>query len=174
MKRQNIVSVVVGGLGLALLVPACGPKVHMTRLDTATIVARKPAPPPPPAKVVDKIEINDRIEFKTGKAKLLSRSYEVLDVVVDLLQNNPHIRLVEIGGHTDGKGKARRNRKLSQRRAAAVRAYLIDCGIDPERLVIKGYGPDKPLDDNSTPEGRRRNRRVEFTIVERGPVAQGG
>jgi len=171
--KQNIARVVIGGLGLALLVPACGPKVHMTRLGTATIMARRPAPPPPP-KVVDKIEINDRIEFKTGKATLLSRSYEVLDTVVDLLQNTPHIRLVEIGGHTDGKGKARRNRRLSQRRAAAVRAYLLDCGIEPERLVIKGYGPDVPLDDNSTAEGRRRNRRVEFTIVERGPEAQGG
>jgi OOP family OmpA-OmpF porin len=81
---------------------------------------------------------------------------------------------VEIGGHTDSKGKAKRNRRLSRRRAAAVRSYLIQTGIQPDRLVIKGYGEENPVKDNTTRAGRKANRRVEFTILERGPTNQGG
>ncbi|MBD3218923.1 MAG: OmpA family protein, partial [candidate division Zixibacteria bacterium] len=72
-----------------------------------------------------------------------------------------HVKL-EIAGHTDISGPRDYNVQLSQRRAEAVRDYFIEQGIAPDRLVAKGYGPDKPKYDNDTAEGRRKNRRVEL------------
>jgi len=74
----------------------------------------------------------------------------------------PSLR-VEVGGHTDNTGSARTNTRLSAARAASVEKYLESKGIDASRLVSKGYGPDKPVADNTTKEGRTENRRVELT-----------
>jgi len=72
---------------------------------------------------------------------------------------------VEVQGHTDSDGSASYNRKLSDSRANSVRKYLVDAGIDGERLQAKGYGEDTPIDTNATSEGKERNRRVEFKII---------
>ena len=87
-----------------------------------------------------------------------------MDEIVTLLKEHPNV-IVEIQGHTDDVGSEAFNLKLSQKRAEAVRQYLIDHGIEPDRLIAKGYGESKPLVPNTSPENRAKNRRVEFVIL---------
>jgi OOP family OmpA-OmpF porin len=132
-----------------------------------------PPPPPPPAKariVADRVEIDDKVQFEIGKAVLLPESQSLLDDVAAVLVQHAEVKYLEVAGHTDSTGKAAKNRKLSQDRAEAVRLYLIDKGVAAERLTAKGYGPDKPIADNKTKEGRDKNRRVEFLILKADPV----
>jgi len=82
------------------------------------------------------------------------------------LTNNPDVKL-KILGHTDSKGDRAHNLDLSQRRALAVKKYLVDHGIDDARLTTDGFGPDKPIDSNDTKAGRANNRRIEFELVQR-------
>ena len=89
----------------------------------------------------------------------------MLDAVASVLKVYTAVTLVEVQGHTDNVGLAEANRKLSQQRADAVIKYLVSNGIDAGRLVGKGYGPDKPIDDNKKAAGRQANRRVEFIIL---------
>jgi outer membrane protein OmpA-like peptidoglycan-associated protein len=102
------------------------------------------------------------VQFETGSAQLLKSSYSVLDNVVSVLKGNSQLRL-SINGHTDKTGNESANVKLSQSRANACMAYLVSKGISLSRLTAKGYGSSEPTSDNSTPEGRKMNRRVEFT-----------
>jgi len=113
------------------------------------------------------IVINHKVHFETGKAKIQSRSYSLLDKVGDLLQNHPEIELIRIEGHTDNRGAESMNRDLSQRRADSVRNYLVDRGVSPERLAATGFGESQPIAPNDTEEGRANNRRVEFNILKR-------
>ncbi len=120
-------------------------------------------------KVGAKIVLNN-IFFDFAKATLDSTSFAELDRVFALLKENPEIN-VEISGHTDNKGSADYNKKLSERRAETVVNYLVDKGITKERLTAKGYGPDRPIAPNSNKdgsdneEGRALNRRTEFEIL---------
>ena len=102
------------------------------------------------------------VNFETGKSTLLPESQSVLDGVAESLVNNPDV-LVEVGGHTDNTGRRASNVKLSDARANAVRDYLIAKGVNASQLTAKGYGPDKPVSDNTTVIGRAANRRVELT-----------
>ncbi len=77
------------------------------------------------------------------------------------LKENPEIEL-EVRGYTDNQGREAFNRTLSQNRADAVKAWLVERGIDGARLTGKGFGPDNPVADNTTAEGRAENRRIEF------------
>ena len=104
------------------------------------------------------------IYFEFNKADLKPESYPVLDSLVTFLQEHSNI-IVEIQGHTDSKGSDRYNLGLSQRRAESVRNYLIMHGIDPIRLVAKGYGENYPVASNATEQGRALNRRVVFKIL---------
>ncbi len=110
------------------------------------------------------IEIKEKILFASGKHEVLFTSYPVLDEIFIVLTENAGIRL-SIEGHTDSVGGAETNLKLSQLRAEAVRQYLVDRGISEDRLTAIGFGLESPLDSNETPEGREKNRRVEFNIV---------
>jgi OOP family OmpA-OmpF porin len=76
---------------------------------------------------------------------------------------------VQVEGHTDSTGSAKINKKLSRERAESVRAYLVKKGVEDKRLVALGFGPERPIADNATPEGQEANRRVEFNIVKQGP-----
>jgi len=106
----------------------------------------------------------DHIYFETGKAILRPESSEALDQVLRFLENNPAIKL-EISGHTDNTGSLRINQKLSRERAGAVVNYLVGKGIPQEMLVSKGYADTQPVAANTTAEGRKQNRRVEFKVL---------
>jgi|GEM_PF-1237082 len=104
------------------------------------------------------------INFETGKAVILPSSYPILDNIAELLKANENVK-IEIGGHTDSQGSDSYNLRLSEARANAVRNYLIQKGIDPSRLIARGYGESMPIAPNTTREGRAKNRRVEFKVI---------
>ena len=104
------------------------------------------------------------IQFENGKATIKKNSYKILNDIAKIFIENANY-LVEIQGHTDNVGKYEYNVDLSERRAQAVRTYLIEQGVPAERLTAHGYGPDKPIEDNKTKAGRAKNRRVEFNIT---------
>ncbi len=104
------------------------------------------------------------IEFETGKANIKKKSYPLLNQIANIfIENKDYI--VEVQGHTDNTGKYELNKELSEKRANAVRDYLIAQGVDFQRMTAVGYGPDVPIADNKTKAGRAKNRRVEFKIT---------
>jgi outer membrane protein OmpA-like peptidoglycan-associated protein len=118
-----------------------------------------------PEKIKKFSGVVDGIQFDTGKATIRPSSYPILDEALGILKEYPNVEL-RITGHTDSQGSAERNRELSRARALAVADYFISRGIDRERLTTEGYGPDKPIAENTTKDGRQRNRRIEFEIVQ--------
>ena len=113
-----------------------------------------------------KILLSEKIFFETDKKRIQERSFPILDEVVKVLKEKPELR-IRIEGHTDNrKGEHTDNQRLSQRRANEVRDYLVDHDVDIKRLEAKGYGDSKPLAPNDTDEGREKNRRVEFVIIQ--------
>lgn len=117
----------------------------------------------------EKLEIKEKIFFAFDKAEVLPVSFNLLNQIAKILQEHKEIAAVSIEGHTDNVGTAAYNQRLSQARAEAVRAYLIKQGVEPDRLVAKGFGFSRPLATNTTDEGREQNRRVEFHILESRP-----
>lgn len=112
----------------------------------------------------EKVSITLNIEFDTAKADIKPQYSDEVRRLADFMIKYP-VTTVEIGGHTDNTGREESNIKLSQRRADAVKKYLIEkFGIDASRISAKGYGPSKPVADNSTALGRQQNRRVEAVI----------
>jgi len=95
----------------------------------------------------------------------IPNSFEDIQYMEILVKETPTIK-IEISGYTDSSGPAEYNKDLSQRRANAVRKYLIDAGISENKIVARGYGEENPVADNSTRAGRRLNRRTEFKILE--------
>jgi len=115
----------------------------------------------PDEKPIEKQFILKGVHFESGSAALTPDSYPILDEVVRSLLAYPEVR-VEIRGYTDSVGSASYNLNLSQRRADSVKQYLVNAGIDPSRLIAKGYGEADPVASNATPAGRAENRRIEF------------
>ena len=118
---------------------------------------------------LQKVEVGAKVVlqnifFESGNAILKPESYQQLDLVVKFLESNASLKL-EISGHTDNVGSLKSNTTLSQKRAEAVVAYLVQKGIAASRLDAKGYAFSQPIDSNKTPEGRAKNRRVEFKIL---------
>jgi len=109
----------------------------------------------------------DGINFKTGSAEILPGSFAILDRALKVLQDFPEVNL-EISGHTDSKGRADYNLRLSQHRADSVKLYFVTRGIASVRLQSIGYGKDRPIADNSTASGRATNRRTEFRLIDSG------
>jgi outer membrane protein OmpA-like peptidoglycan-associated protein len=122
--------------------------------------------PEAPAPVAFKAEVGkaivlEGVVFKTGSAIVTSASDEILTSAKKTLEENLEIE-VQIQGFTDNVGKPSTNLKLSQKRADAVKAWLVKGGIAASRITAKGFGDKNPIGDNSTPEGRQKNRRIEF------------
>ena len=112
------------------------------------------------------VVINEHINFEFNSDKIVGkRSFEALDLVAEVIRKHPEIRRIEVAGHTDNVGPRDENLSISKRRAAAVASYLASKGVAGDRLVSSGFGPDKPVADNGTPEGRAQNRRVQFNIL---------
>jgi outer membrane protein OmpA-like peptidoglycan-associated protein len=106
----------------------------------------------------------NNIFFAVDSAVLTPESFAELDRCVSFMSSNPGI-FIEIGGHTNNQCSAYYCVELSKRRAKAVRDYLIAHGVDPQKVTARGYGKERSIDTNETPEGRKKNQRVEFTIL---------
>ncbi len=104
------------------------------------------------------------ITFKAKSADIQKSSFKLLNDAVKVMKEYSDLR-IEITGHTSSEGKAAMNLKLSQDRAASVKAYLVAQGIAAERIITLGYGSDKPIADNKTAKGREKNRRIEFRLL---------
>jgi OOP family OmpA-OmpF porin len=105
------------------------------------------------------------IEFDVGKTSITASGKGILDEMAAALRKVKN-RKVELIGHTDNTGLRESNVALSQARAEAVRAYLAQQGISPDMITVSGQGPDRPVADNASAEGRARNRRIEFRIAQ--------
>ena len=113
---------------------------------------------------MDKVLVMQNVFFKTGSAALLPGSDPELKKLLFTLKKNANMK-IEIRGHTDNVGSETSNQLLSEARAKSVFTYLTSSGIDPSRLIYKGFGETQPVADNNTPEGRKQNRRTEFKII---------
>jgi outer membrane protein OmpA-like peptidoglycan-associated protein len=108
--------------------------------------------------------ILEKVNFKSGSAVLEPDAAKTLDEAVEALLYWSDVK-VEIGGYTDNRGTAVKNKALSLDRAKAVKTYFASKGINPARLEVKGYGSENPVADNNTPEGQAQNRRVEVKKI---------
>ena len=107
-------------------------------------------------------ELATKINFAAGTDRIMGKAVMIsLNEIKKLLDENPEGSLV-IEGHTSSDGEAEANLVLSQNRAAAVKAFLVNLGVNPDRLKTEGYGEERPIDDNGTIQGRVLNRRVQF------------
>jgi outer membrane protein OmpA-like peptidoglycan-associated protein len=121
-----------------------------------------------PAKIIveeGKITILETVRFELNSSNIDPESYGIMNQIALTLRKHKEIERIEIGGHTDSTGPRDLNIRLSHARARSVRNYLLARGIPPGRLSARGYGPDRPLADNESDDGRARNRRVEFIVV---------
>jgi len=140
---------------------------------TSTKVTVNPPPPPPPVPVKEAPKVIDRlvlhVNFDFDKSTVRKADVADLQKAIDFVKKYPDYQ-IEIAGHTDSVGSAKYNQALSERRAAAVKEYLLKHGmIDTQKDIVmtKGYGEDKPIADNSTKKGRFENRRVEILVLEK-------
>ena len=109
----------------------------------------------------------NNIFFESGSARLLDKSEYELTQLLQLLRTNHAIKM-EIRGHTDNVGKEEDNQLLSEQRAKAIYDYLITKGIEEVRLTYRGFGETLPLATNDSEDGRQKNRRTEFLILNNG------
>ena len=142
-----------------------------------------PAPPPPPVaaspppctapagfkvdadcRIIEQSVIVRAVDFEYNSSQLTAPAQQTLNEVASALLTQPELN-VEVQGHSDSIGSAAYNLSLSQRRADAVKAYLISKGVNASTLTAKGYGKTKPIFSNETAEGRTQNRRVEFEVT---------
>jgi outer membrane protein OmpA-like peptidoglycan-associated protein len=152
-------------LAALLLLSGCGGVVKFE--DTIAIPTALPEPPKRVEVKADRIEINEKIQFALDKAEIMEASHGLLNEIVDVLKQNADIKKLDILGHTDSDGTDTYNQDLSDRRAKAVLQYLVSHGIEKQRLAARGLGEGQPIADNTTEDGKEKNRRVEFLIVER-------
>jgi outer membrane protein OmpA-like peptidoglycan-associated protein len=166
-------------LGLALAAAACGGTIEFQGKSPIAVVGAAPAAPPPPPKEEkpeepkrvqvkgDKIEINERIQFELNSHVIKPESYSLMDEITQVIKDHPELKKVAIEGHASSDGDDNANLALSDRRAKSVMDYIVKKGVTQDRLQAKGFGEQKPIADNGTEEGRVKNRRVEFNILER-------
>jgi len=123
-----------------------------------------PPPPPPPAPPVRRKIILRGVNFDFDKASIRPDAADILNEGARILKDEPGVD-VSVGGHTDAIGTDDYNQRLSERRAQAVRDYLVGQGISAGRLSTSGFGEAKPVATNESEEGRAQNRRVELNIL---------
>jgi len=145
--------------------------ISATTFDFTSSLTYKDAPPPPREEQVvelqasiDELIEGKVVEFETDSDVITDSGTALLDEILAALQQFPDVS-IEIAGHTDDQGTEEYNNELSRRRADAVLAYLVAQGEPADRFVVVGYGESRPMEDNSTAEGRARNRRIEFKAL---------
>ncbi len=114
---------------------------------------------------LEDIIVLEGVTFATNSAELISHSEQALNELRDTLKRHPDLK-IEVAGHTDKRGTRKYNLSLSKRRAEEVRKYLIEQGISEERIIAKGYGPDKPITNDDSIKGLAKNRRVEIHLLD--------
>jgi outer membrane protein OmpA-like peptidoglycan-associated protein len=158
---------------LALVVPV---DVKARQENSADMMLR-PIPKKAAVQVTAKeITIKQQVQFALDSAVILPESFGLLTEVADAIIRHIEIKRIEVQGHTDNSGTPEHNQLLSEQRADAVRAWLVQHGASADRLIAKGYGQTKPLVPNVTAGNRAQNRRVQFIILEKegappGPAA---
>lgn len=159
---------VIGTLGLW----SCSSPVVFQGESTLPVTSTPPTRvvetrPPPRVEVRDnKIEIHDKIQFDYDKATIKEASFGLMNEIASVIGKNPQIKRIRIEGHASAEGNAGHNKTLSDDRARSVMKYLTEHGVSSGELTAIGYGADRPIADNATEDGREKNRRVEFLIVE--------
>jgi OOP family OmpA-OmpF porin len=113
------------------------------------------------------INFSGRVQFETDSDEIKPESFAELNLAASTIKSNDVLKLIEVQGHTDNRGSDSYNEALSQRRAESVRRYLIEQGVDGDRLRAKGYGESEPVDRDETEAAWAKNRRVVFVVVER-------
>jgi len=126
-------------------------------------VAQAPPPPPPPPAAKRKIVLRG-VNFDFDKSNIRPDAVPILEQACKTLKDDPSIN-VQAQGYTDSVGSDAYNMRLSDRRANAVRQWLIKCGIPASRLTARGFGKSNPVASNATPEGRAQNRRTELVVT---------
>jgi outer membrane protein OmpA-like peptidoglycan-associated protein len=156
------------------VIVGCSSTAILHERDPLLVSAAPPAPPPPPPEPErvevkrEKIQVNEKIHFEFDSDKIREESFDLLDEISRVINAHPQIVKLRVEGHTDPRGSREYNLDLSKRRARSVMTYLVEKGdVDPERLEKEGYGFDQPIASNDDEEGMAKNRRVEFTILER-------
>src|SRR5262249_27452955 len=148
---------------------ACHPPAAAPAPVVEVVPPAEPPPPPPPSAQVsgEKIELSEVVQFETDKAVIRDESKPILNAVAGVMKDHPEIERVRVEGHTDNKGTNEHNLTLSRERARSVKEYLVAQGVDAKRLATEGFGETRPVADNTTDEGRYKNRRVDFVIMKR-------
>lgn len=140
-------------------------KTDMTVECGAEIKKAEPAPPPPPADpVFETISLSANALFDFDKAVLKPAGRASLDAVIDRIKTTDDVQAIRVVGHTDSIGSDEYNQQLSLRRAAAVKNYLVNGGVNAGIMTVSGMGESQPVADNSTEAGRAKNRRVDVSI----------
>ncbi|HEY4102550.1 MAG TPA: OmpA family protein [Polyangiaceae bacterium] len=191
MSRKTAFVITLGSVALvASMLSGCKGSASFNAGTEPAAAPPAPPPPPPPAPAVaapapapvavapkssatisgDKVSIPGEIEFDTGKAtfKAGGGSDAVIDQLKKFMDENPKVTRLRIEGHTDNVGTEDANLKLSGERALAVKNAAIAKGVAKDRLIAVGFGPKKPIADNTSEDGRAKNRRTEFRIAELG------
>ncbi len=173
MKTQMILFVVATSAAFG-----CAKKVVVQDPPPPQPTAAPTPPPPPPAEekpnfvglplTGSQIDVLGNIEFDTGSDKInpTPQSIGILTTLASAGKMYPQITKLRVEGHTDSDGNEVDNQRLSERRAQSVVKWLVDNGIDSNRLIGVGCGSRDPIGDNNTAEGKQRNRRTEFDIEE--------
>lgn len=133
--------------------------VKLEDLDKASLVSKEQC-----QEMFDELSNDETVNFKTAEAIILPNSYALLDRFTQLSQRCPDANFL-VTGHTDNTGNPVFNRSISLERAQAVINHIVNSGVDSERFQAQGLGQIQPIADNSTQEGRAKNRRVEFKIT---------
>jgi outer membrane protein OmpA-like peptidoglycan-associated protein len=166
---ESEISVIADGY-LALVAPTD----VKPRQESSVDLLLRPAPKQPKVQITAKeITIREQIQFALDSAVILPQSFGLLTEVADTLIRHGEIRHLEVQGHTDTSGTADHNHVLSEERADAVRAWLVQHGVNTDRLVSHGFGQENPLVPNVTAANRAKNRRVQFIILDRADAAPG-
>ncbi len=180
MPSKRFLPCVAAASMLVALVGCGGAPVPFSGAQAFAIAGTPPPPPPPPPPKVEppkppprvelrdnKIDFKEKIQFEVNKAIIKPESFSLLKEIADVIKQNPQVKKISIEGHASAEGSAGRNKQLSDERAKSVMEHLVKKeGIDAARLTAKGWGIEKPIADNATEEGREKNRRVEFLVIE--------
>lgn len=178
MLSKRFLTVVAASASIILAAVGCG---GVTQFSAGSMAIAGTPPPPPPAPKPEepkgppprvelrdnKIQFNEKIQFEVDKATIKPESFSLLHDIADVIKKNPQVKKISIEGHASAEGNAQHNKKLSDDRAKSVMDYLVKKeSIPAPELTAKGWGSEKPIADNSTEEGREKNRRVEFLVVD--------